>query len=98
MYEFNRKKIEVFNIFNHGRFREDFNKLCKESEDKEYFSQRLKLNLMYYFWAKCEYELLISPWIGDENVHKKIDIYSQVMNNWEHFLEYCWSWKEINND
>lgn len=89
-YNTNRKKIEVFNIFDHSGFMADFIKLYDESENKEYFSHRLKSSLRYYFWGKCEYEVLISPWIGDESIKKKIDIYSQVMINWEHFVNYCW--------
>ena len=85
--------------------------------------------LRYYFWCKCEWELIIeitedshiflSPWCGcrdPENVKinvtddstldwktfadkhiirqiinkAKIDIYDQVMINWDKFVEYVW--------
>lgn len=37
-------------------------------------------------WGHYPYKINVSP-----NVGKKIDIYSQVMMNWEQFVEYVWS-------
>ena len=42
-------------------------------------------------WNKEPYSLYVEP-----DVWKKIDIYEQVMNNWEIFLDYVW--KEKNNE
>lgn len=91
-YEINHKKIEVFNIFDHGSFLTDFYKLCDEDNNKDDFADRLKRILLYYYWSKSEYEIIIVPWLGDRDAEQKIDIYSQVMINWEHFLDYCWNW------
>lgn len=51
---------------------------------------------MYWFWSKCEYEIVISPWVGrnKEEAEVKIDIYDQVMLNFNRFVDYCWSFKE----
>ena len=78
---------------------------------------------MYYFWSKCEYEVVISSFpvhikkeefnrlteefkadtekYGHEpygmwvcpDVGSKIDIYNQVMLNFEVFVDYVWSHK-----
>ena len=32
--------------------------------------------------------MIISPWIGNEKAAVKIDIYTQLMNNWEQFVNY----------
>lgn len=40
-------------------------------------------------WNHCPYKINVSPDVG-----KKIDIYSQVMMNWEQFVEYIWSNKD----
>ena len=46
---------------------------------------------MYYFWCKSEYEVVIAPWGGSIGANEvKIDIYTQVMNNWDVFLDYVW--------
>lgn len=51
---------------------------------------------MYWFWSKCEYEIVISPWVGrnKEEAEVKIDIHDQVMLNFNRFVDYCWSFKE----
>ena len=40
-------------------------------------------------WDHYPYKINVSPDVG-----KKIDIYSQVMMNWEQFVEYIWSNKD----
>ena len=59
-HNFNKKEIETYNIFNHGRFLEDVKKDLKECKTKEEFAEKLKSNLRYYFWSKCEHEVVIS--------------------------------------
>lgn len=95
-HDINRNKMEVFNVFNHSSFRKDVEKHLNECTGKEEFAERLKRSLSYYFWCKAEWEIIISPWVGGRNTKEvKIDIYDQVMNNWEIFLDYVW--KEKNN-
>lgn len=93
-YNCNKKKIEEFNIFNHGCFNEDVQTLLRPGFSKDYFEHRLKALLQYYFWSKSEYEILISPWIGDENASQKIDIYNQILINWDKFVDYVWSFRD----
>lgn len=95
----NGKKIEKYNIFDHGSFLEDCKKQAKKChvredipEEKEAFLKQLKRDLMYYFWSKCEWEIILSPWIARDGVKEvKIDVYDQVMLNWEVFAEYVWA-------
>ena len=47
---------------------------------------------MYYFWSKCEYEIILSPWTGRAD-DIKIDIYDQIMMNFDRFVGYVWSFK-----
>ena len=37
-------------------------------------------------WGRYPYKINVAPEVGE-----KIDIYSQVMMNWEQFVEYVWS-------
>lgn len=87
----NIKQITTFNIFRHGRFREDVYEALNTYTEKNNFAEKLKNILLYYFWCKSEYEIIISPWIGDKSDEKKIDIYSQVMLNFDKFIDYVWS-------
>lgn len=95
-YDINRKKISTFNIFDHGRFREDIKKELRKCKTKEEFAERLKSNLMYYFWSKAEWEIIISPWVGGDRERDavKIDVYEQVMNNFDILLDYVWNNKK----
>ena len=91
-YDFNSNEIIVFNIFEHGTFLKYIKDAIKESTSKEEFAKKLKAELQYYFWSKCEYEVLVSPWIGrKEPVQKKIDVYDQIMNNWHVFVDYVYN-------
>ena len=46
---------------------------------------------MYYFWSKCEWEVLISPWVGGNDEEIKVDVAWQIMNNWDVFVDYTWN-------
>ena len=83
--------IRIFNIFDHCSFRDDVKKAAKKYKTKEEFAKELRRSLLYYYWSKCEWEVLISPWISHHNDRDiKVDVYWQVMNNWDIFLDYVW--------
>lgn len=124
-HDINKRKIVEFNIFDHWRFQEIVKKDLKKYKTREEFAEKLKGHLMYYFWSKYEYEVVISSFpvhikkeelnrINDEfkadtekhghepygmwvcpDVGSKIDIYNQVMLNFEVFVDYVWSNKRI---
>ena len=86
----NTNEIEVFNVFNHIGFYRDLVKLKKEAKGmyNDTFKENIRKSLVYHFWAKCEYEILISNWVGGEKKERKIDIYEQVMLNFDSFFLY----------
>ena len=118
--DFNNRAIVKYNIFNHGGFAQDVNKLLKEDITKDEFAEQLKRSLRYYFWGKSEHEVVITSWpvyinraelgrLNTEyeeynnkwghypyninivpNVGEKIDIYSQVMMNFDIFVDMIW--------
>lgn len=99
-YNINKKKIDTFNIFEHGSFLKYIKKALKQhekyKENKEDFAERIKRELMYYFWSKAEWEVIIAPWVGGdrEKDSVKIDVYDQVMLNWNVFIDYVWNNKD----
>lgn len=94
-YDINSKKIEVFNIFDHVRFNSNVIKYLNTYDNKDKFAEKLKSSLMYFFWSKSEWEILISPWLASKTDKEiKVDVYWQVMNNWEVFVDYVWGHKE----
>lgn len=95
--DFNGRKIVYFDIFNHSYFLEDIRKLIRSIDSREKFLEEVRNKLRYYFWSKCEYEVIISGWpppredSGFKN--RKVDIYEQVMMNWDAFSFYIWEYR-----
>ena len=88
----NAKKIEPHNVLCHGGVREGIVKATKHCKTKEEFAKELRSLLMYYYWSKAEWEIIVGPWCGDKDTKEiKIDVFDQVMYNWELFLEYVWN-------
>lgn len=85
------REIEEYNIFDHGGFMQDVKELARKRLNKEQFCERLRRSLLYYYWSKCEWEVVISQWPPSERYKsRKVDVYSQVMLNWDVFCEYVW--------
>ena len=94
-HNYNKNEIEQYNIFNHSSFRYEVKQLVKKYKDKDTFTEKLRKELAYYFLSKCEWEVIVSPWIGKkESCEAKIDVYNQVMLNWDIFADYVWNNKE----
>ena len=91
--DFNGRKITTYDIFNHGRFAEDVRKSYKKyRNDHDSFCENVRKSLAYYFWSKCEWEVIVSAWpLSDRISDKKLDVYEQVMMNWDVFIEYVWT-------
>lgn len=95
-FDCNRQLIEDYNIL---KYREDFiKKLKKKCATKEEFSEKMRREMMYYFWSKCEWELIVeidnnnriwlSPWVGckePENV--RVDVTDKKDFDWKGFAE-----------
>ena len=90
----NRKRIDVFNVFDHVSFKSEVKKHLKRCDTKEEFAVHLRSLLLFFYRAKSEWEIVIQPLLGGGDIpEKKVDVYWQVMNNWDIFLEYVWNSK-----
>lgn len=81
VYNINSKRIERYNIFHHWSFRENVEKIMKKFKKegtKEECARKLRSELMYYFWSKSEWEIIVAkeddrviiqPWIGNDDVY-----------------------------
>ena len=79
-----QNKLIPFNIFDHWKFKADILDLKLKNED---FSKQVERCLFRYFCGKYEYEIEISPLLDNRNVYK-VDIYSQIMLNFDKFVDY----------
>lgn len=97
-YNINRNKITTYNIFRHGRFNKSIEKAFEISKTKEEFAKILRRELMYYFWSKAEWELVIEldednhifliPWCGCRNPEEvKIDVTDDTSFDWSGFAK-----------
>lgn len=94
-YDSSYKTVKEYNIFTHSRFRQEIEEILKICEREE-FDEKLNDTLMYYFWCKAEYEVVIFPWCGTDRINGvKFDIYEQVRMNWIAFSNYVWSMRNV---
>lgn len=87
-------EIVVWNIFRHAGFLDG----CREAyrkygNDRGQFLEAARKELLYYFWARCEWEVLMESWPPVEGREKKlkVDVYDQVTMNWSIFSKYIWA-------
>lgn len=95
-HNFNADRIENYDVLKH---QEKFIKnLKKKSQNREEFSKSLQSEFMYRFWAKCEWELIISkmeegriilsPWIGGRNPETSfLDVTDDKIFDWVGFAD-----------
>ena len=64
--------------------------LKKDNFRFEDFMEQVKKELQYYYRSKSEWEIIVAPWVGGDPVKHsiKIDVYEQIILNWEAFTEY----------
>ncbi len=100
----NANTIKVFNIFNSFRFISGVIEANNKYKNDFEFLKKVRSSLMYAFWSKAEYEVIITSWpphiekeeferLTKEDIRfrtwvnlsmgEKIDVYNQVMINWE---------------
>lgn len=95
--DINMKRIKVYNIFEHKDFMEDCDNAWENYKNKHHnfakFYEDIDSILMYYFWCKCEWEIILSNFPpSDSFKNKKVDVYQQVKINWDKFIDYLFSW------
>ena len=94
--DFNAREIKAFNVLKHYGFYNDCKKITnKKNVTKEEFTEEIRRSLAYFYRFKCEWEIVLSDFPPHESFHKaKIDVYSQVMLNFDKFIVYLWENKE----
>ena len=94
--DFNNRRIRTMDIFRHESFLDGCRKAAKKyTEDRQAFAAQIEKLLKYYFWSKCEYEIVLDTWPPSPRFHpEKVDVYDQVMLNWPVFIDWLWSNRE----
>lgn len=99
----NRREIEVYNIFKHHGFLTDckghliafMQKEAANEADLRQLERQIERTLQYFFWSKCEWEIILSDWPPSDQFRKsKVDVYDQVMLNWPVFFNYLFEHRQ----
>ena len=86
--DINSREIKVFNIFNHSYFREAITRLKKKKLPKEEFTKKLEREVRYYFWSKCEYEVVLTsfpPYIDKKELDRLNSEYENFNTMYGHY-------------
>lgn len=87
----NRREIRTFNVFHNYTFDEQLKKEFRRytrHKDLEKLKTEIKSWAMYCFWSKCEYEIILTSFPERKDFkQKKVDVYQQLMLNWDSFIE-----------
>lgn len=76
VFGISERTFRVFNAFDHGSFLADVQKILKADLSKEEFTEKLRREVQYYYWAKCEWECVITdthPHIDRQELDRILD-------------------------
>ena len=86
-----KKKLDGAYGKDNGEFQKHVDKMIWDEKNRkkkhtpdELIERELRRKCQYYFWAKCEYEVIVTGWPGTKT-ERKIDIYDQLDANWDVF-------------
>lgn len=78
IYNINKKVFEPYNIIPY--LVEQYNNLKEPPTTFDAIKQFIKKESMYMWWARCEYEIVLTSW-PNKDVEEKWDIYKQIDMN-----------------
>ena len=91
----NSEKIETYNVLKNNTY---LMKMVKEYKDKDEFAKALRGEMIYHFWCRCEWELIVEiaednhiylyPWAGCRKPEEaRIDVTDNADFDWRGFAE-----------
>lgn len=79
-YDINRQQFESYDIM------PQLMAECKNFKSRTEMEEYIRQMSIYYFWAKCEHEVILKDCLNND-ISKKIDVYWQIMNNFDLVVE-----------
>lgn len=74
----NTKQFEFYDVMPYFiRCYEETKDMPKTYEEFKSFIERWS---RYMYWSRCQYELVLKPWVGHDN-EQKVDVHWQLMHN-----------------
>lgn len=84
IYNFNLQKMEPYNIIPH--LEQCYNELKVKPKSFEKIKEFILHETRYYFWRRCEYEIILKDWPNGK-IEEKWDIYDQIEMNIDSITE-----------
>lgn len=85
LWDINRDELTTYDVLPYFRNEYKVTKKKDRPHTREEWKAFVRRWGMYRFWAKCEYEVLVSCWPPhrdpDKNKHIKIDAWQQIDSN-----------------
>lgn len=105
-HDLNTNRIEEYNVFTHRRFAKEIKQALRQEHDYDEFSATLKYIAMYYFWCKCEYEIVITsfpPYVNTNEMEriieyknrKRLDVSLDCAEKIDIFQQLMMNWKQF---
>ena len=91
MADDNNKKIVNYNVLDDELVQRLHTKIVKKKEITNYeqLKEDVKRWCMYYYWSKCECEIIVGDIFGEyPEEYKKIDAWRQIEMNLDRMCEY----------
>ena len=95
-HDTNKGKIIKYNVVNTGVIDHLIKMLNQIKEEKGHwnyddFTAAATQIYRYYYWGKCEHEIIIKEWVGKE-AEEKVDVFDQLMLNWDIFVDHLYDY------
>lgn len=76
----NTRQFEFYDVMPY--FIRCYDDTQKDNRPKTYeeFKSFIERWSRYMYWSRCQYELVLKPWVGHDN-EKKVDVHWQLMHN-----------------
>ena len=107
LYEdFNKKEIVYYDIFKGGYFEGIARDLKEQVSSKELFAEEFRIKLMSMFWARSEYEVVVTSWppyidkeeldrLNQEDIKYRTDVNLTVGRKIDIFEQLKMNWQQF---
>lgn len=85
----NTREFYWFNVFSHPSYAKSVAEAARTYKTRPALKERVLSISRYYYWARCEYEFVATPWPPSPNSDegRKYDVYSFIEANIESLLD-----------
>lgn len=86
------RKISTYNVFRHTGMVEEIRIAFRRHKEKKAFAKELERIIDFSF--QCNEAWKFYAYSLEGRTRQKVSVYSQIMDNWNAFLDYVWNAKE----